>query len=179
MATSQAPYGDSRPGMKGGCRRTLGSPWSPEWPGPGLSNLALGWLPTPARASEEMKVWNVESFLIPASLQETEKSSFNKDLCQEVWATLLSGRPSALLAQVHGGWTWGGWPPFGAPWGPTEARVASPSAPSTNSKPPRQREETRRDQGGEPRGSHRATKRPKQAPAHVKPWSFTEPQPWN
>ena len=34
-----------------------------------------------------MKVWNVASFLVPASLRETEKASFNEKLRQEDWTT--------------------------------------------------------------------------------------------
>ena len=84
---SQAPCRDPRTGLEGGCRRTLGSPSSPEWPRSGLSNWALASHATPPRSSEEMKVWNVASFLVPASLRETEKASFNEKLRQEDWTT--------------------------------------------------------------------------------------------
>lgn len=137
----------------GRVQENTGSPSSPEWPGSGLFPWALGWLPTPPRSSEEMKGWNVASFLLPAGLQEIEKFSFNEELRQEVRTTVISRRPWSMADGSEEAGLFGG-----TLWGPAEARVASPSAPSTSSKPPGPREESRRDEGGEPRGSHGATK---------------------
>lgn len=154
-AMSQPPCGGSGPRLEGGCRRTLGSPFSPErpgsralYPGPGLAPYPS--LPQELRGDEGLEC----GFLpLPAGLQEIEKFSFNEELCQEVWTTVISGRPwSTADGSEEAGLFWG------TLWGPAEARVASPSAPSTSSKPPGLREESRRDEGGEPRGSHGATK---------------------